>query len=168
MDGFLFFGVGLLLVAVGVFHRRSLFRAYASDCKQYTGTTPMKIIHLEESTMTTWEEQEDGTRRECYSTVHTPTYEYTVDGQTYQYVSRQDTCRPVGACVTGYYDPPISAAFSSSCWVPPFSMPGDTPFFTISSKVPCDRLSSAQKTDRLTQDKSNGPFFSRFCVPRPY
>ena len=43
MDGFLFFGVGLLLVAVGVFHRRSLFRAYASDRKQYTGTTPMKI-----------------------------------------------------------------------------------------------------------------------------
>lgn len=40
MDGFLFFGVGLLLVAVGVFHRRSLFRAYASDRKQYTGTTP--------------------------------------------------------------------------------------------------------------------------------
>ena len=105
MDGFLFFGVGLLLVAVGVFHRRSLFRAYASDRKQYTGTTPMKIIHLEESTMTTWEEQEDGTRRERYSTVHTPTYEYTVDGKTYQYVSRQDTCRPVGACVTGYYDP---------------------------------------------------------------
>ena len=101
MDGFLFFGVGLLLVAVGVFHRRSLFRAYTSDRKQYTGTTPMKIIHLEESTMTTWEEQEDGTRRECYSTVHTPTYEYTVDGQTYQYVSRQDNCRPVGACVTG-------------------------------------------------------------------
>ena len=28
-----------------------------------------------------------------------------MDGQTYQYVSRQDTCRPVGACVTGYYDP---------------------------------------------------------------
>ena len=28
-----------------------------------------------------------------------------MDGKTYRYASRQDTCRPVGACVTGYYDP---------------------------------------------------------------
>ena len=107
MDGFLFFGVGLLVVAVGVFHRRSLFRAYASDRKQYTGTTPMKIIHLEESTMTTWEEQEDGTRLEGCTTVHLPTYEYTVDGKTYTYSSRQDWGSPkgVGRQKTGYYDP---------------------------------------------------------------
>ena len=57
--------------------------------------------------MTTWEEQEDGTSRERYSTVHTPTYEYTVDGKTYQYLSRQSVSseRDVGRKVTGYYDP---------------------------------------------------------------
>lgn len=105
MEDLVFLVLGLLLIAAGVFHRRNLFRAYEGDRKRYTGTTPMKIIHIEESTMTTWEEQEDGTRQERYSTFRTPTYEYTVDGKTYQYVSRQDTCHSVGACVTGYYDP---------------------------------------------------------------
>ena len=105
MEDLVFLVVGLLLITAGVFHRRNLFRAYEGDRKRYTGTTPMKIVHIEKSTMTTWEEQEDGTRLEGCTTVHLPTYEYTVDGKTYQYASRQDTCRPVGACVTGYYDP---------------------------------------------------------------
>ena len=105
MDGLLFLGVGLLLAVVGVFQRRGLFLAYESGRKRYTGTTPMKITHIETSTMTTWEEQEDGASRECHSTIYLPTYEYTVvDGKTYQYASRQDTCHSVGACVTSYYD----------------------------------------------------------------
>ncbi len=105
MEDLVFLVVGLLLITAGVFHRRNLFRAYEGDRKRYTGTTPMKIVHIEKSTMTTWEEQEDGTRLEGCTTVNLPTYEYTVDGKTYRYASRQDTCRPVGACVTGYYDP---------------------------------------------------------------
>ena len=74
MEDLVFLVVGLLLITAGVFHRRNLFRAYEGDRKRYTGTTPMKIVHIEKSTMTTWEEQEDGTRLEGCTTVHLPTY----------------------------------------------------------------------------------------------
>lgn len=57
MEDLVFLVVGLLLITAGVFHRRNLFRAYEGDRKRYTGTTPMKIVHIEKSTMTTWEEQ---------------------------------------------------------------------------------------------------------------
>ena len=127
MEDLVFLVVGLLLITAGVFHRRNLFRAYEGDRKRYTGTTPMKIVHIEKSTMPTWEEQEDGTRLEGCTTVHLPTYEYTVDGKTYRYASRQDTCRPVGPASPAITTPttpsssrrtpsvpPISPAFSSS------------------------------------------------------
>ena len=107
MEDLVFLVVGLLLITAGVFHRRNLFRAYEGDRKRYTGTTPMKIVHIEESTMTTWEEQEDGTSRLARYVVYLPTYTYTVDGKTYTYSSRQDfgSAKGVGRQVTGYYDP---------------------------------------------------------------
>ena len=46
----------------------------------------------------------DRLRRE---TVHLPTYEYAVNGRTYQYASRQalSSKRDLGRQVVGYYDP---------------------------------------------------------------
>ena len=47
MEDLVFLVVGLLLITAGVFHRRNLFRAYEGDRKRDTGTTPMKIVHIE-------------------------------------------------------------------------------------------------------------------------
>ena len=57
--------------------------------------------------MERWEEQEDGTSRLMRYVVYLPTYEYTVDGKTYTYSSRQDWGSPkgVGRQKTGWYDP---------------------------------------------------------------
>ena len=94
-----------LMVWLGLRSRKSAIAGYESDRQRYTATATMTVTDIRQEDVERWEEQEDGTRLEGCTTVHLPTYEYTVDGKTYRYASRQDTCRPVGACVTGYYDP---------------------------------------------------------------
>ena len=81
-------------------------RDYEDDVRRYTASTVMTVVHLDESVLETWEDRDDGGRELRRETVYQPTYEYTVDGKTYRYASRQCvSSRDIGRQVTGYYDP---------------------------------------------------------------
>ena len=105
-------GIGFLLAAVlmawlGVRRRKSAQKEYEDDVRRYTGTTMMKVVWIEESVHERWEQQEDGSEQLRRETVYLPTYEYTVNGKTYRYASRQTVSgkRELGRQVVGYYDP---------------------------------------------------------------
>ena len=87
-------GIGFLLADVlmawlGVHRRKSAQKEYEDDVRRYTGTTMMKVVWIEESADERWEHQKDGSDRLRRETVYLPTYEYAVNGRTYQYASRQ-------------------------------------------------------------------------------
>ena len=96
-----------LLAFLGVRSRRKAMHAYEDDARRYTGSTTMTVIRVDKTEQERWEEREDGSREVMFDTVYLPTYEYTVNGKTYQYSSRQSSLsvQDVGAQVTGYYDP---------------------------------------------------------------
>ena len=105
-------GIGFLLAAVlmawlGVHRRKSAQKEYEDDVRRYTGTTMMTVVWIEESADERWEHQKDGSDRLRRETVYLPTYEYAVNGRTYQYASRQalSSKRDLGRQVVGYYDP---------------------------------------------------------------
>ena len=105
-------GIGFLLAAVlmawlGVRRRKSAQKEYEDDVRRYTGTTMMKVVWIEESADERWEHQKDGSDRLRRETVYLPTYEYTVNGRTYRYLSRQTVSGrwELGRQVSGYYDP---------------------------------------------------------------
>ena len=105
-------GLGFILAAVltawlGVRRRKSARQGYQDDVQRYTATTMMKVVGIEESVLEMWEPQEDGPDQLHRVPVYMPTYEYTVDGKTYQYLSRQSLSgkRDLGRQVVGYYDP---------------------------------------------------------------
>lgn len=105
-------GIGFLLAAVlmawlGVRRRKSARKEYEDDVRRYTGTTMMKVVWIEDSVVERWEHQEDGSDRLRRETYYLPTYEYTVNGTTYRYSSRQSLSgkRDLGRQVMGYYDP---------------------------------------------------------------
>lgn len=76
--------------------------------RRYTGTTMMKVVWIEESVNERWEQQEDGSEQLRRETVYLPTYEYTVNGKTYRYASRQTVSgkRELGRQVVGITIPP--------------------------------------------------------------
>ena len=105
-------GIGFLLAAVlmawlGVRRRKSAQTEYEDEMRRYTAHTMMKIVRIEESVEERWEHQEDGSDQLRRETVYLPTYEYAVNGRTYQYTSRQGLSRKrdLGRQVVGYYDP---------------------------------------------------------------
>lgn len=105
-------GIGFILAAVlmawlGVRRRKSAREEYANDVRRYTGTTMMKVVEIKESVLEMWVHQEDGSDQLIRETVYLPTYEYTVNGTTYRYSSRQSLSgkRDLGRQVVGYYDP---------------------------------------------------------------
>ena len=105
-------GIGFLLAAVlmawlGVHRRKSAQKEYEDDVRRYTGTTMMKVVWIEEAADDRLEHQKDGSDRLRRETVYLPTYEYAVNGRTYQYASRQalSSKRDLGRQVVGYYDP---------------------------------------------------------------
>ena len=105
-------GIGFLLAAVlmawlGVRRRKSAQKEYEDEMRRYTAHTMMKIVRIEESVEERWEHQEDGSDQLRRETVYLPTYEYAVNGRTYQYTSRQGLSRKrdLGRQVVGYYDP---------------------------------------------------------------
>ena len=105
-------GIGFLLAAVlmawlGVRRRKSAQKEYEDDVRRYTGTTMMKVVWIEESADERWAHQKDGSDRLRRETYYLPTYEYTVNGTTYRYSSRQSLSgkRDLGRQVVGYYDP---------------------------------------------------------------
>ena len=105
-------GIGFILGAVlaawlGVRQRKGARKEYEDDVRRYTGTTMMKVVWIEESVDERWEHQEDGSDQLRRETVYLPTYEYTVNGRTYRYASRQtlSSKRELGRQVVGYYDP---------------------------------------------------------------
>lgn len=105
-------GIGFILGAVlvawlGVRQRKGARKEYEDDVRRYTGTTMMKVVWIEESVNERWEQQEDGSEQLRRETVYLPTYEYTVNGKTYRYASRQTVSgkRELGRQVVGYYDP---------------------------------------------------------------
>lgn len=107
----LLYGIGfvlaaLLLIWLGIRSRRRAQKGYESDVQKYTASTMMTVVDLQQDTLETWEEQEDGTRVQRYDTVYLPTYEYVVNGKTYRRSSRQSVGPgDLGRQVPGYYDP---------------------------------------------------------------
>lgn len=105
-------GIGFILGAVsvawlGVRQRKGAQKEYEDTVRRYTGTTMMKVVWIEESADERWEHQKDGSDRLRRETVYLPTYEYAVNGRTYQYASRQalSSKRDLRRQVMGYYDP---------------------------------------------------------------
>ena len=105
-------GIGFILGAVsvawlGVRQRKGARQEYEDTVRRYTGTTMMKVVWIEESADERWEHQKDGSDRLRRETVYLPTYEYAVNGRTYQYASRQalSSKRDLRRQVMGYYDP---------------------------------------------------------------
>ncbi len=96
-----------LLLYLGIRSRKSAYQGYQDGLQRYTATTTMTITNVEKRITERWEDRDDGSREIVYDTDYLPTYEYTVDGKTYQYLSRQSTYGPkaVGKQVPGYYDP---------------------------------------------------------------
>ena len=105
-----------LMAWLGVRQRRSAQEDFARDAQRYTASTVMKVARLEESTRETWEDRDDGTRELRQETVYLPTYEYTVDGRTYQYQSRRALSGKwaLGRQVPGYYDPADPSAVTEN------------------------------------------------------
>ena len=87
--------------------RKGAQKEYEDTVRRYTGTTMMKVVWIEESADERWEHQKDGSDRLRRETVYLPTYEYAVNGRTYQYASRQalSSKRDLRRQVMGYYDP---------------------------------------------------------------
>ena len=101
-------GIGFILGAVsvawlGVRRRKGARQEYEDTVRRYTGTTMMKVVWIEESVNERWEQQEDGSEQLRRETVYLPTYEYTVNGKTYRYASRQTVSgkRELGRQVVG-------------------------------------------------------------------
>ena len=96
-----------LLLYLGIRSRKSAYQGYQDDLLRYTATTTMTITNVEKRITERWEDRDDGSREIVYDTDYLPTYEYTVDGKPYQYLSRQSTFGPkaLGKQVPGYYDP---------------------------------------------------------------
>ena len=104
--------IGMLLAAallgyLGVRRRKSAHNEYQDDLRRYTATTTMTITNVEKRVTERWDDRDDGSREIVYDTEYVPTYEYTVDGKTYKYASRQSTYGPkaLGKQVAGYYNP---------------------------------------------------------------
>lgn len=155
MWGIVFLLAGVVLVWLGIRQWKRAQRDYEDDVRRYTASTVMTVVHLDESVLETWEDRDDGGRELRRETVYQPTYEYTVDGKTYRYASRQCvSSRDMGRQVTGYYDipliPPASrrtgpenrswADFSSSplrrscCFLPIGPLRGALHFLSTSQK----------------------------------
>ena len=80
---------GVLAAWLGIRRRKGARKEYEDDVRRYTGTTMMKVVWIEESVVERWEHQENGSDRLRRETYYLPTYEYTVNGTTYRYSSRQ-------------------------------------------------------------------------------
>ncbi len=80
---------GVLAAWLGIRRRKGARKEYEDDVRRYTGTTMMKVVWIEDSVVERWEHQEDGSDRLRRATYYLPTYEYTVNGTTYRYSSRQ-------------------------------------------------------------------------------
>lgn len=98
---------GVLAAWLGIRRRKGARKEYEDDVRRYTGTTMMKVVEIKESVLEMWVHQEDGSDQLIRETVYLPTYEYTVNGRTYQYSSRQSLSGrwELGRQVVGYYDP---------------------------------------------------------------
>ena len=98
---------GVLAAWLGIRRRKGARKEYEDDVRRYPGTTMMKVVWIEESVVERWEHQEDGSDRLRRETYYLPTYEYTVNGTTYRYSSRQSLSgkRDLGRQVVGYYAP---------------------------------------------------------------
>lgn len=96
-----------LLIWLGFRYRRNRYKGYQEDVKKYTASTTMKVVHLEKSESERWEERDNGQQELIREIVYKPTYEYTVNGETYQYYSRYclGSEKDLGRLVTGYYNP---------------------------------------------------------------
>ena len=98
---------GVLAAWLGIRRRKGARKEYEDDVRRYPGTTMMKVVWIEKSADERWEHQKDGSDRLRRETVYLPTYEYAVNGRTYQYASHQALSgkRDLGRQVVGYYDP---------------------------------------------------------------
>ena len=96
-----------LFVFIAVLQRKHEKKGYEKAVQLYRAKTSMKIVGVEEASMETWENEKGGGTRRGKDKIYLPTYEYTVDGRTYQYKSRVSVSskRDVGRSVTGYYNP---------------------------------------------------------------
>ena len=97
----------ILLFSLGTRQRKKVYAEYEDDSQKYTATTTMTLIKQTKSETQRWEDKGDGNQELVTDICYLPTYEYTVNGTTYRYSSRQSLSgkRDLGRQVMGYYDP---------------------------------------------------------------
>lgn len=97
----------ILLFWLGLRHRKKAYAAYEDDSQKYTATTTMTLIKQTKSETQRWEDNGNGNQELVTDICYLPTYEYTVNGEVYHYMSSHgfDTEQKVGMQRTGYYDP---------------------------------------------------------------
>ena len=87
-------GLGFSIAAVllawfGILERRGEKDGYNRDVRLYSASTMMKVVHVEESEYDRWEDQPGGSSKLRREKAYLPTYEYSVNGKTYRYLSFQ-------------------------------------------------------------------------------
>ena len=105
--GIVFILAAVLLIWLGLRYRKNSYADYEKNSQKYTESTTMTVVHLEKSETQRWEDREDGSSELVREIIYTPTYEYTINGTTYRYLSNRSlySKKDLGRTFTGYYDP---------------------------------------------------------------
>ena len=100
--------LGFLFIWLGKKSWNNATKRNAEYRQRYTGHTTLRVIKVEKNE---WEEtnsNEQGPERWISITSYTPVYEYTVNGQRYEYHTRLGSSinqYPIGKEYPGYYNP---------------------------------------------------------------
>ena len=85
--------------------------------QRYTGHTTLRVIRVVKHEREEHDSNEQGPESVIYVTSYTPVYEYTVNGQRYEYetrVGRSTDQYPIGMECPGYYNPSNPADVTES------------------------------------------------------
>ena len=100
--------LGLLFIWLGKKLWNNATKGNEEYQQRYTGRTTLRVIRVEKNE---WEETDSNAeefKRPVTVTSYTPVYEYTVDGQRYEYSTRLGSSinqYPIGKEYPGYYNP---------------------------------------------------------------
>ena len=101
--------LGIFLLWFGKRKRKKAREANEEHKLRYTKETTLRVIAVDKSERDEWVDSDDPdhSRELVHSVTYTPVYEYTVNGQRYEYHTRlgNSSGYQIGAECTGYYNP---------------------------------------------------------------